>query len=46
LLVAGANPNLRGLFGETALHWAALLGDDRLVTELIRGSDVNLRDEK
>jgi hypothetical protein len=34
------------LFGETALHWAALLGEDRLGAELIRGSNVNLRDEK
>jgi hypothetical protein len=46
LLAAGAKPNLRGLFGETALHWAALLGEDRLVAELVRGSDVNLKDEK
>ena len=46
LLAAGAKPDVRGLFGETALHWAALLGEDRLVAELIRGSDVNLRDEK
>ncbi len=27
LLDAGAKPQLRGLFGETALHWAALLGE-------------------
>ena len=46
LLAAGAKPDLRGLFGETALHWAALLGEDRLVAELSRGSKVNLRDEK
>jgi hypothetical protein len=46
LLAAGAKPDLRGLFGETALHWAALLGEDRLAAELIRGSNVNLRDEK
>src|SRR5215471_20797087 len=46
LLTAGAKPDLRGLFGETALHWAALLGENRLVGELIRGSNVNLRDEK
>ena len=46
LLAAGAKPDLRGLFGETALHWAALLGENRLVGELIRGSNVNLRDEK
>ena len=30
LLDAGANPLLRGLFGETALHWAAMLGKDHL----------------
>jgi len=46
LLDSGANPRLRGLFGETALHWAALLGEDRLARKLIEGSDVNLRDEK
>ena len=46
LLAAGAKPDLHGLFGETALHWAALLGEDRLVAELLRGSNVNLRDEK
>lgn len=46
LLDAGAEPDLRGLFGETALHWAALLGEDRLVGRLIGGADLNLRDEK
>ena len=46
LLDAGAKPELRGLFGETALHWAALLGEDRLAERLIAGSDVNLKDEK
>jgi hypothetical protein len=46
LLAAGAKPDLRGLFGETALHWAALLGEDRLVAELIRGLNINLKDEK
>jgi len=46
LLDAGARPDLRGLFGETALHWAALLGEDRLVARLIPRSDLNLRDEK
>ncbi len=46
LLEAGARPELRGLFGETALHWAALLGEDRLAGRLISGSDLNLRDEK
>ncbi len=46
LLEAGARPELRGLFGETALHWAALLGEDRLAARLIEGSDLNLKDEK
>ena len=46
LLHAGANPDLRGLFGETALHWAALLGEDRLAEKLIKDADLNLKDEK
>ncbi len=46
LLDAGAIANLRGLFGETALHWAALLGENRLAARLIEGSDLNLKDEK
>ena len=46
LLAAGARPELRGLFGETALHWAAMLGEDRLASGLITGSNVDLRDEK
>jgi len=46
LLDAGARPEVRGLFGETALHWAALLGEDRLAAALIHGSDRNLKDEK
>lgn len=46
LLEAGAKPELRGLFGETALHWAAMLGEDRLAEKLIPGTDLNLKDEK
>ncbi len=46
LLEAGANPRLRGIFGETALHWAALLGEDRLARKLIPVSDIDLQDEK
>jgi len=46
LLDAGARPELRGLFGETALHWAALLGEDRLARRLSEGADLNLKDEK
>jgi hypothetical protein len=46
LLDAGAAPELRGDFGETALHWAALLGEDRLAARLIERSDPNQKDEK
>jgi hypothetical protein len=46
LLEAGARPDLRGLFGETALHFAALLGEEHLTEQLIKGSDLNLKDEK
>ena len=43
---AGAKPEIRGIFGETALHWAAMLGEERLVERLIAGSDVNFKDDK
>jgi uncharacterized protein len=46
LLDAGARPVLRGIFGETALHWAALLGEDRLAERLIEVSNLDLKDEK
>ena len=46
LLDAGARPELRGGFGETALHWAALLGEDQLAGRLIPGTDLNLKDGK
>jgi ankyrin repeat protein len=46
LLDAGADARLRGLFGETALHWAALLGEDRLAEKLIETSDLNLKDKE
>jgi uncharacterized protein len=46
LLHAGARPRLTGIFGETALHWAALLGEDRLAAGLIEGADLDLKDEK
>ena len=46
LLEAGARPELRGMFGETALHWAAFLGEDRLAARLIHGSDINLEDDE
>jgi ankyrin repeat protein len=34
------------LSGETALHWAALLGEDRLAGRLIESVDPNLKDKK
>lgn len=34
------------MFSETALHWAALLGEDRLAGRLIGALDPNLKDEK
>jgi hypothetical protein len=46
LLLAGVRPEIRGMFGETALHWASMLGEDRLTARLIPGSDVNLKDGK
>jgi hypothetical protein len=46
LLDAGARPELRGMFGETALHWAALLGEDRLTERLIPGTDLDLKDDR
>jgi hypothetical protein len=48
LLGAGAKAATTGIFGETALHWAALLGEDRLAAALIRDSsvDLNLKDKK
>ncbi len=46
LLEAGADPAVRGLFGATALHWAALLGEDRLAAKLIPVSDLNLKDRE
>jgi len=45
-LQAGAKPEPRGFFGETALHWASLLGEERLVEALLDGSDLELKDEK
>jgi hypothetical protein len=46
LLDAGARAEVRGIFGETALHWAALLGEDRLAARLAAGTDLNLKDQK
>ena len=46
LIEAGANPKLGGIFGETALHWAAMLGEARLVKALIPISDIDLKDQQ
>jgi len=47
LLEAGARPEIRGLFGETALHWAAMTGSTRLVKALIqKGAPINQKDDK
>ncbi len=46
MLDAGARPEVRGLFGETALHWAAMLGEDRLVERLIVRGELELKDGK
>jgi len=47
LLDAGARPDLRGLFGETALHWAAITGNAVLVQHLLeKGAPVDVKDEK
>ena len=46
LLAAGADPRLRGLFGATGLHWAALLGLRQLASRLIPVSDLDLKDDK
>jgi len=46
LIEAGAQAGIRGMFGETALHWAAMLGEDRLAERLAALSDVNLEDWK
>jgi uncharacterized protein len=46
LLDAGADPHARGDGGETALHWAALFGELRLVQRLIEGADLELEDDQ
>ena len=47
LLDAGADPHRLGLFGETALHWASIMGEDRLVDRLLeKGTSVNQADHK
>jgi hypothetical protein len=46
LLDAGADPALAGIFGETALHWAGMMGEDRLAARLVAGADLNLKDKQ
>jgi uncharacterized protein len=46
LIDAGADARLRGIFGETALHWAAMLGEERLAERLIPISDIDLEDKQ
>ena len=47
LLAAGALPDLKGAFQETALHWAAYVGLHRLVKALVeKGADVNVKDTR
>ena len=47
LLDAGARTNGRGLFGATALHWAAFIGDAVLVRRLLeKGAPTNIKDNK
>lgn len=46
LISAGADIKLKGLFAATPLHWACMLGLDRLVEILIiKGADIGLPDE-
>jgi hypothetical protein len=42
LINAGADPSRLGIFSETALHWAALLGEERLASRLVDASASNL----
>ena len=46
LLYAGADSHARGDGGETALHWAALFGELRLVQRLIEGADLEVEDDQ
>ena len=47
LLDAGARVDLRGLFGETALHWAASIGSDHMVRRLLgKGARLDVRDDR
>jgi hypothetical protein len=46
LLDAGADPHARGNGGETALHWASLFGELRLVERLLNGANLELEDDQ
>ena len=47
LLDAGARTDGRGIFGATALHWAAFIGDAVLVRRLLeKGAPPDLKDNK
>jgi len=47
LLEAGVDVSARGLFGATALHWAALMGCPRLVAGLVEaGAELELLDDQ
>lgn len=47
LLEAGAGVTARGLFGATALHWAALMGCPRLAAGLLEaGAELELLDDE
>ncbi len=47
LLSADADYQKKGLFGASVLHWAAMLGQDRLVEGLLHlKADIMLRDEE
>ena len=47
LLDAGARVDLHGLFGETALHWAAHIGSEHMVRRLLgQGARLEVRDDR
>jgi ankyrin repeat protein len=47
LLDRGANVNAKGVFGGTALHWAAINGHKETVAFLVtHGADLTIRDAK
>ncbi len=47
LIEKGADPNVIGSDGASALHWAAFCGKDKLVSKLISsGADIDLKDSE